>query len=240
MLDVAVSGAPPSFCRPLQLRRPRPRPRLPRSASAESETVASAGGRHAREPARMSAGRDARSNRLFTRQAARCSGHAQARSRAGRRLATVQPSGPAGRVTREDVERASSGRQRRSRRAPLSASAGGPVARAPRPRARRRARARCAACASASSRTWRGPSTPPRTSTTSTRSTWRADRGARPLQAVRRAPSVKLTFLPFIVKAVVAALKRHPGSTRWSTKPHGACDRARTTTSVSPSRPTPG
>ncbi|MGC4086288.1 MAG: hypothetical protein QM756_00025 [Polyangiaceae bacterium] len=51
---------------------------------------------------------------------------------------------------------------------------------------------------------------------------------------------VKLTFLPFIIKAVVAALKSTRSSTPWSTRPRRRWWCASTTTSALPSRPTPG
>ena len=101
--------------------------------------------------------------------------------------------------------------RRRARRT----AAGRPVGRAPR-RRRRGTRAptacgsRSAGCARRSPRSWSARSRPRRTSPTSRRSTapsW--SRCARKLNA-RRGSGEKLSFLPFIIKATIAALRKFP------------------------------
>jgi len=127
-------------------------------------------------------------------------------------LRTVKPSGSAGRVTREDVEQASSAR---SEKAPVSAPPAAPAApaiEAPRPQARaedervpiRGLRKRISENMARSKRT-----------AAHFNYIEECDVGELIKLRERMKPhaervGVKLTFLPFIVKAVVAALKRHP------------------------------
>jgi len=127
-------------------------------------------------------------------------------------LRTVKPSGSAGRVTREDVEQASSAR---SEKAPVSAPPAAPASpaiEAPRPQARaedervpiRGLRKRISENMARSKRT-----------AAHFNYIEECDVGELIKLRERMKPhaervGVKLTFLPFIVKAVVAALKRHP------------------------------
>ena len=121
--------------------------------------------------------------------------------------------------------------------------------------ARRRARARragarraatsasrSAACARRSPRTWRARSTPRRTSPTSRRSTapsWSRCASAPTTRAAER--GVKLSFLPFIVKATVGGAEEVPAAQRHARRGDAArSSSASTTTSASRPRPTHG
>ncbi len=128
-------------------------------------------------------------------------------------LKTVSPSGSAGRVTREDVERASSGppaAPAATRGAAPAAAA--PLADAPRPASREtdeRVPVR-----GMRKRIWENMA---RSKHTAAHFHYIDEVNVAELVAVRdrfkphaERSSVKLTFLPFLVKAVVAALKRHP------------------------------
>lgn len=128
-------------------------------------------------------------------------------------LKTVQPSGSAGRVTREDVERASSGaRSAPGAQAPAAAAAPAALPEAPRPVSRdtdERVPVR-----GMRKRIWENMA---RSKHTAAHFHYIDEVNVAELIAVRdrfkphaERSSVKLTFLPFLVKAVVAALKRHP------------------------------
>jgi pyruvate dehydrogenase E2 component (dihydrolipoamide acetyltransferase) len=128
-------------------------------------------------------------------------------------LKTVQPSGSAGRVTREDVERASSGaRSAPGAQAPAAAAAPAALPEAPRPVSRdtdERVPVR-----GMRKRIWENMA---RSKHTAAHFHYIDEVNVAELMAVRdrfkphaERSSVKLTFLPFLVKAVVAALKRHP------------------------------
>jgi pyruvate dehydrogenase E2 component (dihydrolipoamide acetyltransferase) len=128
-------------------------------------------------------------------------------------LKTVQPSGSAGRVTREDVERASSGGSTRpAAAAHAPAVAAAPLPEAPRPVSRdtdERVPVR-----GMRKRIWENMA---RSKHTAAHFHYIDEVNVAELIAVRdrfkphaERSSVKLTFLPFLVKAVVAALKRHP------------------------------
>jgi pyruvate dehydrogenase E2 component (dihydrolipoamide acetyltransferase) len=129
-------------------------------------------------------------------------------------LKTVQPSGSAGRVTREDVERASSGggSNRPAPAAQAPAAAPAPMPEAPRPASRdtdERVPVR-----GMRKRIWENMA---RSKHTAAHFHYIDEVNVAELIAVRdrfkphaERSSVKLTFLPFLVKAVVAALKRHP------------------------------
>ncbi len=129
-------------------------------------------------------------------------------------LKTVSPSGSAGRVTREDVERASSG--------PPSAPAAGlragaPAVAAPLPESLRptsRETDERVPIRGMRKRIWENMA---RSKHTAAHFHYIDEVNVAELVAVRdrfkphaERSSVKLTFLPFLVKAVVAALKRHP------------------------------
>jgi pyruvate dehydrogenase E2 component (dihydrolipoamide acetyltransferase) len=128
-------------------------------------------------------------------------------------LKTVPPSGSAGRVTREDVERASGGGSSRAA-APASApvAAPAPLPEAPRPVSRdtdERVPVR-----GMRKRIWENMA---RSKHTAAHFHYIDEVNVAELIAVRdrfkphaERSSVKLTFLPFLVKAVVAAHKRHP------------------------------
>jgi pyruvate dehydrogenase E2 component (dihydrolipoamide acetyltransferase) len=129
-------------------------------------------------------------------------------------LRTVSPSGSAGRVTREDVERASSG----PRSAPAAhAPAAAPAAAAPLPEAPRpvsRATDERVPVRGMRKRIWENMA---RSKHTAAHFHYIDEVNCAELIAIRdrfkphaERSGAKLTFLPFLVKAVVAALKRHP------------------------------
>ncbi|HEX2870361.1 MAG TPA: dihydrolipoamide acetyltransferase family protein [Polyangiaceae bacterium] len=128
-------------------------------------------------------------------------------------LKTVAPSGSAGRVTREDVERASAAPAAPAAAAPRAAApAPAPAAEAPRPVSRdtdERVPVR-----GMRKRIWENMA---RSKHTAAHFHYIDEVNCGELIALRdrfkphaERSSVKLTFLPFLVKAVVAALKRHP------------------------------
>ena len=128
-------------------------------------------------------------------------------------LKTVEPSGSAGRVTREDVERASAGGASVASAAePVPAQPSAPLADAPRPPARggeERVPVR-----GMRKRIWENMA---RSKHTAAHFHYIDEVNVGELINLRdrfrphaERSSVKLTFLPFLVKAVVAALKRHP------------------------------
>lgn len=128
-------------------------------------------------------------------------------------LKTVQPSGSAGRVTREDVERASSGASSRPA-APSQAQAAAPAALPEAPRPVSRATDERVPVRGMRKRIWENMA---RSKHTAAHFHYIDEVNVAELIAVRdrfkphaERSSVKLTFLPFLVKAVVAALKRHP------------------------------
>jgi len=130
-------------------------------------------------------------------------------------LKTVAPSGTAGRVTREDVERASTGARPSSApagSAPAAAPAAAPVAEAQKPVSR--ATDERVAVRGMRKRIWENMA---RSKHTAAHFHYIDEVNCSELIALRdrfrphaERSSVKLTFLPFLVKAVVAALKRHP------------------------------
>ena len=130
-------------------------------------------------------------------------------------LASRPAERPAGRVTRGDVEGFRTGARgahgaRATRRGPPLAPTRTPAIASPRATASRRARAARR----------RAPADRPedgavevrrrRTSRSSRSATRRAQGPACAPQGAAEARGVKLSFLPFVVKAVVAALKKHP------------------------------
>jgi pyruvate/2-oxoglutarate dehydrogenase complex dihydrolipoamide acyltransferase (E2) component len=130
-------------------------------------------------------------------------------------LKTVSPSGSAGRVTREDVERASNGGPAAPAAAPrpnATAAAPAPLPEAPRPASREtdeRVPVR-----GMRKRIWENMA---RSKHTAAHFHYIDEVNCGELITMRdrfkphaERSSVKLTFLPFLVKAVVAALKRHP------------------------------
>ena len=200
--------------------------------------------------------------RLLQREAARDAGDAQARARPrASTCARVPPTGPqrprhegrradvaASRAAprpRPQRARATAPRRRVERRGRRAAHARASRRRRSAPRRASRARgahaARAACAASASSRSMaRSKHTAAHFTFVEECDVDRAQGAARAAQG--RAPSsagVKLTFLPFIVKAVVAALKKHP---TLNSALDEATQRDRhppaTTTSASPPRPT--
>jgi pyruvate dehydrogenase E2 component (dihydrolipoamide acetyltransferase) len=129
-------------------------------------------------------------------------------------LKTVQPSGSAGRVTREDVERASSGGARSAPAAHAPAAAAAPAALAEAPRPASRDTDERVPVRGMRKRIWENMA---RSKHTAAHFHYIDEVNVAELIAVRdrfkphaERSSVKLTFLPFLVKAVVAALKRHP------------------------------
>jgi pyruvate dehydrogenase E2 component (dihydrolipoamide acetyltransferase) len=128
-------------------------------------------------------------------------------------LKTVAPSGSAGRVTREDVERASSAPARpAANSAPSAPAAAAPAAEAPRPASKEtdeRIPVR-----GMRKRIWENMA---RSKHTAAHFHYIDEVNCGELIAMKdrfkphaERSGVKLTFLPFLVKAVVAALKRHP------------------------------
>jgi pyruvate dehydrogenase E2 component (dihydrolipoamide acetyltransferase) len=129
-------------------------------------------------------------------------------------LRTVQPSGSAGRVTREDVERASSGPAAPAARAPAAAPAATPAALPEAPRPVQRDSDERVAVRGMRKRIWENMA---RSKHTAAHFNYVDEVNVSELIAVRdrfkphaERSGVKLTFLPFLIKAVVAALKRHP------------------------------
>lgn len=130
-------------------------------------------------------------------------------------LKTVAPSGSAGRVTREDVERASSAA--RGGAAPAAAASSAPAAPAPLPEAPRpasRATDERVPVRGMRKRIWENMA---RSKHTAAHFHYIDEVNCAELIALRdrfkphaERSGAKLTFLPFLVKAVVAALKRHP------------------------------
>ncbi|HKY41061.1 MAG TPA: dihydrolipoamide acetyltransferase family protein [Polyangiaceae bacterium] len=131
-------------------------------------------------------------------------------------LKTVTPSGSAGRVTREDVERASSGgRASAGAYAPAAAPAAAPQA--PLPEAAgpvRRETDERVPVRGMRKRIWENMA---RSKHTAAHFNYVDEVNVSELIAVRdrfkphaERSGIKLTFLPFLIKAVVAALKRHP------------------------------
>jgi pyruvate dehydrogenase E2 component (dihydrolipoamide acetyltransferase) len=129
-------------------------------------------------------------------------------------LKTVSPSGSAGRVTREDVERASSGGRSApaGHVAPAAAAAPAPMADAPRPASR--ATDERVPVRGMRKRIWENMA---RSKHTAAHFHYIDEVNCGELIAMKdrfkphgERSGVKLTFLPFLVKAVVAALKRHP------------------------------
>ncbi|HVY28489.1 MAG TPA: dihydrolipoamide acetyltransferase family protein [Polyangiaceae bacterium] len=129
-------------------------------------------------------------------------------------LRTVSPSGSAGRVTREDVERASSGARPgpAGHAAPAPAAAPAPLPEAPRPASR--ATDERVPVRGMRKRIWENMA---RSKHTAAHFHYIDEVNCAELIAMRdrfkphaERSGAKLTFLPFLVKAVVAALKRHP------------------------------
>jgi pyruvate dehydrogenase E2 component (dihydrolipoamide acetyltransferase) len=127
-------------------------------------------------------------------------------------LKTVAPSGSAGRVTREDVERASSGGGRAATPAGGQAPAAAALPEAPRPASKEsdeRVPVR-----GMRKRIWENMA---RSKHTAAHFHYIDEVNCAELIAMRdrfkphaERSGAKLTFLPFLVKAVVSALKRHP------------------------------
>jgi pyruvate/2-oxoglutarate dehydrogenase complex dihydrolipoamide acyltransferase (E2) component len=213
--DVAAGAAPAPAAAPAAAAAPAPAP-APAPAKGES-TVASAVGdlretlpgmaKQATAPAASDYFSDKPLAAPATRKLAR---------ELGVDLKTVAPSGSAGRVTREDVERASSGPRGSTTpqaAAPAAAGAQAPAAaEAPRPVSRdtdERVPVR-----GMRKRIWEIMA---RSKHTAAHFHYIDEVNCAELIAMRdrfrphaERSAVKLTFLPFLVKAVVAALKRHP------------------------------
>jgi pyruvate dehydrogenase E2 component (dihydrolipoamide acetyltransferase) len=129
-------------------------------------------------------------------------------------LKTVQPSGSAGRVTREDVERASSSGARPSAPPVAAAPAVAPAALPEAPRPASRATDERVPVRGMRKRIWENMA---RSKHTAAHFHYIDEVNCADLIALKdrfkshaERSGVKLTFLPFLVKAVVAALKRHP------------------------------
>jgi len=128
-------------------------------------------------------------------------------------LRTVPPSGSAGRVTREDVERAAAGGG--NGHAPAAPAAAAPAAApAPAPRPQAQKTDERVPIRGLRKRIYENMA---RSKHTAAHFNYIEECNVGPLIALKdrvkphgERAGVKLTFLPFIVKAVVAALKRHP------------------------------
>ena len=205
--DGAAAAAPPPAAAPAAKQAP------PQAAPAKADTtVASAVGDLRETLPGMS--KPAPPSDYFTDKPLAAPATRKLARELGVDLKTVAPSGTAGRVTREDVERASSGGPAAApsaARAPAAAAAA-PVAEAPRPASREtdeRIPVR-----GMRKRIWENMA---RSKHTAAHFHYIDEVNVAELVAVRdrfkphaERSSVKLTFLPFLVKAVVAALKRHP------------------------------
>src|SRR6185369_5459213 len=130
-------------------------------------------------------------------------------------LRTVSPSGPAGRVTTEDVERAANGSRSSAPSGHAAApAAAAPAAQAEAPRPTIRQGDERVPVRGMRKRIWENMA---RSKHTAAHFHYIDEVNASELIAVRdrfkphaERSGIKLTFLPFLVKAVVAALKRHP------------------------------
>lgn len=190
--------------------------KAPAAAPAKAETVASAVG-DLREtlPGMAKAAAAPASSDYFSDKPLAAPATRKLARELGVDLRTVEPSGSAGRVTREDVERASSGggRPAAAAHAPAPAAAApAPLPEAPRPAARptdERVPVR-----GMRKRIWENMA---RSKHTAAHFHYIDEVNCAELIAMRdrfkphaERSGAKLTFLPFLVKAVVAALKRHP------------------------------
>ncbi|MBK7369826.1 MAG: E3 binding domain-containing protein [Candidatus Eisenbacteria bacterium] len=135
----------------------------------------------------------------------------------------IRGSGSAGRVTRDDLlgylKTRTAARSPLPRRSPPRLPPPRPprcrrscaLPSAPPPRARARRRSRSRAYARSSPTTWSRPSTRPRTRTASTSATSRrSSRCAKEWAPKLEKQGVKLTYMPFFIKAAVLALKEFP------------------------------
>ena len=188
----------------------------PAAAPAKSETVASAVGdlRESLPGMAKAAPAPAASSDYFSDKPLAAPATRKLARELGVDLKTVAPSGSAGRVTREDVERASAGGRAApaGHAAPAAAPAPAPLPEAPRPAAR--ATDERVPVRGMRKRIWENMA---RSKHTAAHFHYIDEVNCGELIALRdrfkphaERSSVKLTFLPFLVKAVVAALKRHP------------------------------
>jgi pyruvate dehydrogenase E2 component (dihydrolipoamide acetyltransferase) len=212
VLDVGGDAAAPA--------KAAPAPAAPPPAAAKAETVASAVG-DLREslPGMPKSAPPAAASEYFSDKPLAAPATRKLARELGVDLKTVAPSGSAGRVTREDVERASSAT--RGGPAPVAAApsavapppaAAAPLPEAPRPVAR--ATDERVPVRGMRKRIWENMA---RSKHTAAHFHYIDEVNCGELIAIRdrfkphaERSGAKLTFLPFLVKAVVAALKRHP------------------------------
>jgi pyruvate dehydrogenase E2 component (dihydrolipoamide acetyltransferase) len=212
VLDVGGEGAAEA-----PAAKPAPAPAAAPAAPAKAETTVASAVGDLREtlpgmskPAPAPASNDFYSDKPLAAPATR-----KLARELGVDLKTVQPSGSAGRVTREDVERASSGGRAAApsaAHAAPAAAAPAPLPEAPRPASRdtdERVPVR-----GMRKRIWENMA---RSKHTAAHFHYIDEVNCAELIAMRdrfkphaERSGAKLTFLPFLVKAVVAALKRHP------------------------------
>lgn len=217
VLEVGGEGQPAAANAPAaapQAAAPAPAPTQP---AASNGTVASAVGDIRENLPGMNVAQQAPASRsdFFAEKPAAAPATRKLARELGVDLRTVEPSGGGGRVTREDVERAARpaeqappGRQA----APSAAAPAAPPIEAPRPVSR--AEDERVPVRGMRKRIWEIMSRSKR-SAAHFNYVDEVDVGALIALRDRMKPhaeraGVKLTFLPFIVKAVVAALKRHP------------------------------
>ena len=194
---------------------PAAKPAAPAPAAAKAETTVASTVGDLRETLPGMARPAPASNDYYTDKPLAAPATRKLARELGVDLKNVQPSGSAGRVTREDVERASSGARpaaAASQAAPAAAHAPAPLPEAPRPAVRdadERVPVR-----GMRKRIWENMA---RSKHTAAHFHYVDEVNVAELIAVRERfkphaerSGVKLTFLPFLIKAVVAALKRHP------------------------------
>jgi pyruvate dehydrogenase E2 component (dihydrolipoamide acetyltransferase) len=207
VIDLEGGGAPAAAAPPAPA--PAAAPAKP-AAPASTGPVASAVG-DIREslPGMSAAAAPARSNDFFTDKPLAAPATRKLARELGVDLRQVPPSGSSGRVTREDVERhATTG----SRPAPAAAQAPAPLAPPPAPRVS--AEDERVPIRGLRKRIWENMA---RSKHTAAHFNYVEECDVGRLVELRdrarphaEKSGVKLTFLPFIVKAVVAALKLHP------------------------------
>jgi pyruvate dehydrogenase E2 component (dihydrolipoamide acetyltransferase) len=209
----AAAAAPaPAPAAPAAAPSPAPAPAAPAAPSSVSGATAVGDIRETLPGVEMAPGRNAAPAEYFSDKPLAAPATRKLARELGVDLRAVAPSGSAGRVTREDVERAAKGPAPQAPSAPSSPAAAPAVVEAPRPASRatdervpiRGMRKRISENMS-------------RSKHTAAHFNYVDEVNVSALIALRdrakphaERSQVKLTFLPFIVKAVVAALKRHP------------------------------
>jgi len=212
VLDVGGEGAPAPAPAPAAAAAPAAPP-APAPAAAPAPPVATAVGDIKESLPGMQASSGAAAPAVYSDKPLATPATRKLARELGVDLRTVKPSGNAGRVTREDVEQASS---QNGAAAPAAHQASAPVPVPPLdlPRPAARPEDERVPIRGMRKRIWESMARSKRTAA-HFNYIEECDVGALIALRERMKPhaeraGVKLTFLPFLVKAVVAALKRHP------------------------------